>query len=73
MLRPPRPDPEKLASCRSGLESELLAKLQQVESFIASGKGAAAQESLKEIDRRFGGLAAPRAVELAGKIELLPK
>jgi poly(3-hydroxybutyrate) depolymerase len=73
MLRPARPDPEKLASCRSGLDSELLAKLQQVDSLIATGKAAAAQESLKEIDRRFGGLAAPHAVELAGKIELLPK
>jgi len=73
MLRPARPDPEKLASCRSALESELLAKLQQVDSLIEAGKGAAAQESLKEIDRRFGGLAAPRAVELAGKIEPLPK
>jgi len=28
--------------------------LQQVESHIATGKGAAAQQSLKEIDRRFG-------------------
>jgi hypothetical protein len=73
MLRPVRPDPDKLASCRSGLESELLAKLQQVESLIASGKRAAAQESLKEIDRRFGGLAAPRSLELAGKMELLPR
>jgi len=73
MLRPARPDPDKLASCRAALESELLAKLQQVESHTATGKGAAARQSLKEIDRRFGGLAAPRSIELAGKVELLPK
>jgi len=73
MLRPARADPDKLASCRAALESELLAKLQQVDSLIATGKGAAAQQSLKEIDRHFGGLAAPRSVELAGRIELPPK
>jgi len=73
MLRPARADPDKLASCRAALESELLAKLQQVDLLIATGNGAAARQSLKEIDRRFGGLAAPRSVELAGKIELPPK
>ena len=60
MLKPVRPDPDRLAACRSGLEGELLAKLQRVESLIATGK-------------RFGGLAALRSVELAGKIELMPK
>lgn len=71
MLKPVRPDPDRLASCRSGLEGELLAKLQQVESLIATGKRDAAQESLKEIDKRFGGLPALRSVELAKKIELM--
>ncbi len=73
MLKPVRPDPDRLAACRSGLEGELLAELQRVESLIATGKREAAQESLEEIDKRFGGLAALRSVELAGKIELLPK
>ena len=73
VLRPVTPDPDRLASCRSGLEGELLAKLQQVESLIATGRRDAALESLKEVDRRFGGLAALRSLELAGKIALLPK
>src|SRR5439155_14414515 len=38
VLRPVTPDPHRLASCRSGLEGELLAKLQQVESLIATGR-----------------------------------
>jgi len=64
LLNPVPPDPNKLAACRSVVEGELTANLQQVESLIASGKRDDAQKLLIKIDRRFGGLAAPRSIDL---------
>jgi hypothetical protein len=64
LLHPEPPDPDKLAACRSGIETELTAKLQQAQSLIASGRRDEARALLLEIDKRFGGLAAPRSVEL---------
>jgi predicted esterase len=59
LLAPPRPDPAKLAACRADIEKSLAAQLQQVKSLLAAGRRAAAEKRLLEIDRRFGGLAAP--------------
>jgi len=56
---------EKLASCRRRCEQDLDEKLRQVEALQASGKTDAAAALLEAIDQRFGGLAAPRSVELA--------
>jgi len=65
LLNPERPEPNRLAACRSGIETELAAGLRNAESLIASGKRDAARESLSEIDQHFGGLAAPRSIDLA--------
>ena len=62
-----RPDPGKLAHCRSAIDAELDAKFQKVESLIASGRRTAADKLLDKIDLRYGGLAAPRSTELAQK------
>jgi dienelactone hydrolase len=62
------PDPARLASCRSKIEAELAARLQEVESLTTNGKRAEAEKLLKKVDERFGGLAAPRSVELDGKL-----
>jgi pimeloyl-ACP methyl ester carboxylesterase len=62
-----REDPEKLARCRAALEAELDTKLQKVEVLISSGQRSAAAKLLDRIDRRYGGLAAPRSLELAEK------
>ena len=59
------PAPDKLASCRSHYEQELDEKLRQVEALQAGGKMDAAAALLDAIDQRFGGLAAPRSIELA--------
>jgi hypothetical protein len=59
-----KPDDAKLASCRAGIETDLDAKLQQVQSLIAGGNRDAAQQLLNEIDAQFGGLAAPRSLDL---------
>jgi len=38
-----------------------------VESLIANGQKARAQQRLKSVDERFGGMAAPRSIELASR------
>jgi predicted esterase len=59
------PDSLKLASCRAALDRRLEAQFQPVEALLAKGDPGAAQRLLAEIDRRWGGLAAPRVVELS--------
>ena len=59
------PDPLKLAGCRAALDRRLEAQFQEVEALLAKGDPGAAQRLLGEIDRRWGGLAAPRVVELS--------
>ena len=60
-------DPDKLARCRSTIESELARSFQRVEALIAGGRGTEAEKLLHQLDERFGGLAAPRSLELARK------
>lgn len=57
--------PDKLVSCRQHYEHEMDEQLQQVETLQANDKPDAALKLLDAIDERFGGLAAPRSVELA--------
>jgi dienelactone hydrolase len=58
----------KFARCRAALEADLGARLREVEELIDKGATAAAAGRLRQIDERFGGLAAPRSVELAGRL-----
>lgn len=62
--RPAPPDPARLAACRSAIEARLEARLGEIEALIAAGKRDEAAKALADIDRRFGGLAAPRSLEL---------
>jgi hypothetical protein len=64
LYAPTPPDPAELASCRARHDAELTAQLRQVSALIASGKRDEARRALLEIDTRFGGLAAPKSVEL---------
>jgi pimeloyl-ACP methyl ester carboxylesterase len=66
---PPARVTARLASCRSDLERELAAALGKVQSQRAAGNRDAARKLLLEIDRRFGGLAAPRSLELQAALE----
>jgi hypothetical protein len=59
------PDAAKLARCRAEIDRELNGELQKAQTLISAGKHGEADQLLKEIDRRFGGLAAPRSLELA--------
>jgi pimeloyl-ACP methyl ester carboxylesterase len=64
---PVRSDPGKFAACQGGIEKQLTNGLDQVESLIAAGKRDAAHKQLLKLDAKFGGLAATRSVDLAGK------
>lgn len=59
------PDEVKLARCRSALEAELSRSFERVEAAIAGGRTGEAGRQLHKLDERFGGLAAPRSLELA--------
>jgi hypothetical protein len=67
--KPVQPDPAKPADCRAHIDQALTAQLQQAESLLASGKPDAAHTLLNKIDTRYGGLAAPRSLDLAKKID----
>ncbi len=64
LLQPERPDPERMAACRAAIEAEVADGLVKADALIASGNRADAQKTVKNIDAKFGGLAAPRSVEL---------
>jgi pimeloyl-ACP methyl ester carboxylesterase len=59
------PDPKKLLACRRAIDEELNVKMQELDSLVAAGRDDDAQRLLVKIDARFGGLAAPRSIELA--------
>jgi dienelactone hydrolase len=61
------PDPARLAACRAAVEKDLDAQLDQAERLVNGGRREAALRLLRRIDSRFGGLAAPRSVELAAR------
>jgi hypothetical protein len=60
-----RSDPHQLSACRLAIEEELNIKMQELDSLVAAGRDDAAQKLLLKIDGRFGGLAAPRSIELS--------
>ena len=65
LLKSAQPHPTELAACRSRVEAELEENVQKVQKLLAAGRRAAADKLLLRIDQRFGGLAAPRSIELA--------
>jgi predicted esterase len=64
LVQPERPDPNRMASCRAAIETEIANKLAKADALIAGGNRAEAQKTLKDIDARYGGLAAPHSEEL---------
>lgn len=57
-----------LARCRAALDADLAARLDEAEELLGRGAAREASGRLTQIDARFGGLAAPRSVELAGRL-----
>jgi pimeloyl-ACP methyl ester carboxylesterase len=58
-------EPGKLAACRARIDQELRARVGQVEEALSRGDSNGAQRMLSQMDAEYGGLAAPRSVELA--------
>jgi pimeloyl-ACP methyl ester carboxylesterase len=68
-LLAPRPaESGKLAACRAKLDADLAARLREVEELLGRSDTREAASRLRRLDERFGGLAAPRSVELAGRL-----
>ena len=67
LLRRADPQPHRLVACRARIDEELTAQLKQVEDSFARGETRTARRLLGKLDARYGGLAAPRSVELAGR------
>lgn len=59
------PDANELTACRARIEQELDAQLQKVEAAFAQRDVDAAKRMLAKVDAQYGGLAAPRSLELA--------
>ncbi|HLK26294.1 MAG TPA: PHB depolymerase family esterase [Caulobacteraceae bacterium] len=62
--QPAAPDPKRLADCREAVAEAIAAKLGAVESLLAAGQRRKALSQIVDVDRRWGGLAAPRSVQL---------
>jgi pimeloyl-ACP methyl ester carboxylesterase len=58
----------KLGACRLHINQELAKKLDRANHLLAAGNLGGARTLLTEIDTRYGGLAAPRSVDLAARI-----
>ncbi|MGH8291363.1 MAG: hypothetical protein ACREV7_20600 [Steroidobacteraceae bacterium] len=67
LLNPAPSDPARLEACRSHLRTELDDKLTQARALVSEGRHAGARKLLLAIDQRYGGLAAPRILQLARK------
>lgn len=61
---PARPNGPELAVCRAKIQVDLDAQLEKAKTDVAGGKSDEARQLLLDINARFGGLAAPRSVEL---------
>jgi dienelactone hydrolase len=57
-----------LSSCRAGVQLRLDTKLKAVEDLLAKGDKTAARRTLDDVDSEFGGLAAPKSLDLDAKI-----
>jgi predicted esterase len=68
LLRPATPEADRVQGCNAALQKAVEAQLQRVSALMAGGRRAQAQEALIGLDRKFGGLAAPRSVALEDEL-----
>ena len=68
LVAPPSIDAEELAHCNERVESQITVALSKVSAAIAHGDREEARTQLMAIDARYGGLAAPRSIELYTKL-----
>lgn len=67
-LDTPRDPPPGQAACREALLAEVDAALAEVRALADAGRRVEAGERLAEVERRYGGLAAPASVQLAREL-----
>ena len=63
-----KPNLARLSSCRLRINRELEKTIVEANGLLAARNADAARRSLIKIDTRYGGLAAPRSVDLAARI-----
>ena len=63
-----KPNVAKLNNCRLRINQELDKKIDQASELLAAANVDGARKLLNKIDARYGGLAAPRSVDLAARI-----
>lgn len=68
-LEAPAQAPATADACRRALDAAVAAGLDAAEASLAAGDVIAARDSLVQLDDRYGGLASPRSLELARRIE----
>jgi predicted esterase len=62
------PNPAKLDNCRLHIDEELARQFDRANDLLAAGNLVGARKILIQIDTRYGGLAAPRSMDLAARI-----
>jgi hypothetical protein len=62
------PNLTRLNNCRVRINQEMEKAIAQVNDLLAAGNADGARRLLNKIDTRYGGLAAPRSVDLAARI-----
>ncbi|KFL35532.1 hypothetical protein N788_08640 [Arenimonas donghaensis DSM 18148 = HO3-R19] len=68
-LESPVQAPATAEACRATLDAAVTAALDAAEASLAAGDAIAARDALVQLDDRYGGLASPRSLELARRIE----
>jgi predicted esterase len=63
-------DTATLTACRARIEKDLDEQLDAAEASLAGGDSDHARSQLQDIDLHFGGLAAPRSVDLASRLNV---
>jgi hypothetical protein len=63
------PNQARLGTCRLNINQELVKQLDRANHLFAAGDLGGARALLTQIDTRYGGLAAPRSVDLAARID----
>lgn len=69
LLERPGGDAGVARSCRQALDATVSSALDAVEAHLAGGDASAARDALVRVDDRYGGLAVPRSLALAQRIE----
>lgn len=62
-------DAAALTDCRARIDKDLGAQLDAVEALLARGDRDHARSQLQDIDTHFGGLAAPRSIEVTSQLD----